>query len=58
MADPTRTDEPAATPRMLVAIPVRRYRILLVAAVSLAASYGLARAARWLRPGGARTPSR
>jgi hypothetical protein len=51
MADPTRTDEPDATPRVLVAIPFRRCPILLDAAVSLAASYGLARAALWLRPG-------
>ena len=51
MADPIRTDRPAPTPRALVAVPCRRYRIVPAAAVLLAASYGLARAAVWRRPG-------
>jgi hypothetical protein len=53
MANPTRTSEPDATPRVLVAIPYSRSVVVFwVASVVLPASYLIARAAGWLRPGG------
>jgi hypothetical protein len=56
MASPTRTGEPTATPRALVAVPYRRHPIVSAAAVFLAAAYGLTRAAAWRRPGGIDPP--